>query len=179
MPSISIKSHNEHFELYYEQYGDGDPVVLLQAYTMSCHAWKKQVRPLVSAGYQVVMYDRRGFGKSGRPSQGYDINTLVSDLNCLLETLDLKRVTLVGHSMGGAEVARYLSRHGEERVRKAIYISAVNPYLAKAPDNPLGIDPEIFRSFQASLLSDRPAALASNLSNFYNTGAPPSTTLVG
>jgi non-heme chloroperoxidase len=163
MPFITTESNRGgKVALYYEAYGDRDPAAFVHAYSLSGDAWEKQVRPFVAAGRRVVLYDRRGFGRSERSSSHYDLETLTSDLNALFETLDLQRAVLIGHSMGGAEVVRYLSKYGSARTRKAVYISAVNPYLAKAPDNPLGVDVSGFRKFQTALLSDRPAALAAN-----------------
>jgi non-heme chloroperoxidase len=170
MPFVRIKSNpSQQVHLYYESHGTGDPLVLIHAYSLSCDSWEKQIRPLVAAGFRVVLYDRRGFGRSDRPTYGYDADTLASDLNSLLETLDLKNTVLIGHSMGGVEVARYLSKYGTARVRKAIYIAATNPYLKKAPDNPDGLEYGPFQDFQSALLIDRPFALAANLSEFYSS----------
>jgi non-heme chloroperoxidase len=176
MPFITVESSRDvKVNVYCESHGKGDPIVLIHAYSLSCISWEKQIRPLVSAGYRVILYDRRGFGKSDQPSRGYDLDTLASDLNSLFEALDLRNAVLVGHSMGGAEVIRYLSKYGTARVKKAIYIAAVNPYLKKAPDNPEGLDGRAFADFQSALLNDRPATLADNLAEFYSDGTSVST----
>ena len=118
--------------------GDGRPVVLIHGWPLSVDSWKAQVGPLVDAGYRVVAYDRRGFGQSAKPADGFDYDTLTADLAGLLEDHDLRDVTLVGFSMGGGEVARYIASHGEERLRSVVFASAVPPYLMKSGDNPDG-----------------------------------------
>ncbi|GAA5018797.1 alpha/beta hydrolase [Terrabacter aeriphilus] len=118
--------------------GDGRPVVLVHGWPLSGASWKEQVPALADAGYRVVTYDRRGFGESDKPHGGYDYDTLTDDLGSLLEALDLRDVTLVGFSMGGGEVARYVTRHGEDRLRSVVFAAAVPPYLLKTDDNPEG-----------------------------------------
>lgn len=118
--------------------GTGRPVVLIHGWPLSAESWSKQIPALSAAGYRVVAYDRRGFGRSDKPRSGYDYNTFASDLAAVLDTLDLRDVTLVGFSMGGGEVARYIANHGEDRVRSVVFAAAVPPYLAQTPDNPEG-----------------------------------------
>lgn len=118
--------------------GDGRPVVLIHGWPLSAEAWKAQVGPLRDAGYRVVAYDRRGFGRSEKPDGGYDYDTLADDLAALLDARDLRDATLVGFSMGGGEVARYVARHGEDRLRSVVFAAAVPPYLLKTADNPDG-----------------------------------------
>lgn len=118
--------------------GMGRPIVLIHGWPLSAESWSKQVPALSAAGYRVVAYDRRGFGRSDKPRSGYDYNTFASDLAAVLETLDLRDVTLVGFSMGGGEVARYIANHGEDRLRSVVFAAAVPPYLAQTPDNPEG-----------------------------------------
>ncbi len=125
-------------KMYYEDHGAGKPVVLIHGWPLSGRTWENQVPVLVSAGYRVVTYDRRGFGWSSQPWNGYDYDTFSADLDALLRHLDLRDVTLVGFSMGGGEVARYVARYGNERVTKAVFASAVCPYLFKSADNPEG-----------------------------------------
>jgi len=178
MPYITVDSHkSENIRIYYESHGGGRPVVLVAAWPLTGDEWEKQTYALVRAGCRAIHYDRRGFGRSNRPSSGYDLETLVSDLHHLFEKLDLRDAILVGHSMGGAEVARYLSTHPNGRVRQAIYVAAVNPYLLKMPDNPEGLAGSIFEGIQAALLADRPATIAGALSGFYNGGKLPSTVI--
>ena len=143
-------------------------MVLIHGWPLSSASWEKQVPALLRAGYRVVTYDRRGFGNSSRPATGYDYDTLGDDLHKLLTKLDLRDATLVGFSMGGGEVARYLGRYGSERVKKAVFISSITPCLLKSPDNPAGVDGAVFDGIKQAILADRPAFLTSFLANFYN-----------
>lgn len=146
-------------ELFYRDWGTGTPVVLIHGWPLSGDMWEKQSTFLAENGVRVINYDRRGFGRSGQPWSGYDYDTLAADLQAVMETLDLRGATLVGFSMGGGEVVRYLSRYGSSRVSKAVLISAVPPYLYKGPDNPDGVDPKIFDENEAQMREDRPAFL--------------------
>jgi pimeloyl-ACP methyl ester carboxylesterase len=143
-------------------------VVLIHGWPLSGRSWEKQVPALIKAGYRVITYDRRGFGDSSKPWTGYEYDTLARDLDRLLTKLDLGNVTLVGFSMGGGEVARYLGTRGSGRVRRVVFVSAVTPYLLKAADNPAGVDLGIFDGIRAALDGDRPAFLSGFLQNFYN-----------
>ncbi len=136
-------------ELYYEDHGSGKPVVLIHGWPLSGASWEKQVAALLAGGHRVITYDRRGFGRSSQPSIGYEYDTFAEDLNKLLSTLDLRDVALVGFSMGGGEVARYLGAHGSDRVRKAVFISSVPPFLLKTADNPAGVRRHRLRRHQA------------------------------
>lgn len=118
--------------------GAGRPVVLIHGWPLSAEAWKPQASVLREAGYRVVAYDRRGFGRSEKPEGGYDYDSLSDDLAGILEDLDLRDATLVGFSMGGGEVARYVSRHGEMRLHSVVFAAAIPPYLLKTDDNPEG-----------------------------------------
>jgi non-heme chloroperoxidase len=155
-------------ELYYEDHGSGKPVVLIHGWPLSGASWEKQVAALLATGHRVITYDRRGFGRSSQPSIGYEYDTLAEDLNKLLSTLDLRDVALVGFSMGGGEVARYLGAHGSDRVRKAVFISSVSPFLLKTADNPAGVDATVFDGIKRAIAADRLAFLSEFLSNFYN-----------
>ena len=169
MATVTVDSeHSAPIDLYYEDHGTGDPVVLIHGWPLSGRSWEKQVPALIGAGYRVVTYDRRGFGESSKPWTGYEYDTLARDLDRLLTKLDLRNVTLVGFSMGGGEVARYLGRYGAERVRRAVFVSAVTPYLLKAADNPAGVDLGVFDGIRAALNGDRPAFLSAFFQNFYN-----------
>ena len=146
---------NTEVEIYYEDWGEGKPVVLIHGWPLSHTMWEYQINDLVDAGFRVIAYDRRGFGQSSRPHRGYDYNTLTDDLKALLDELDLHDVTLVGFSMGGGEVVRYFSRYGGERVSRAILVSAVTPYLLQTADNPNGVKESFFEEMLTNIKEDR------------------------
>jgi pimeloyl-ACP methyl ester carboxylesterase len=155
-------------DLYYEDHGTGRPVVLIHGWPLSGLSWEKQVPALLDAGYRVITYDRRGFGNSSKPTFGYDYDTLSEDLHKLMTELDLRDATLVGFSMGGGEVVRYLGTFGSDRVEKAVFISAIPPFLLKTSDNPEGVDGSVFDNIQESIAADRPAFLSEFFRDFYN-----------
>ena len=155
-------------ELYYDDHGSGSPVVLIHGWPLSGASWEKQTAALLAAGYRVITYDRRGFGRSSKPAVGYDYDTFASDLDQVLNTLDLDQVALVGFSMGSGEVTRYIGRYGARRIRKAVLIGTLGPYLIKTSDNPEGVDPKVFADIKAAIRADRPAFLMEFLRNFYN-----------
>jgi len=158
-------------DLYYEDHGSGSPVVLIHGWPLSGRSWENQVPALVEAGHRVITYDRRGFGKSSQPWTGYDYDTFAADLDVLLTSLDLSDVTLVGFSMGGGEVVRYLSRYGSARVSRAVLAAAVPPYLYKSEDNPDGaVDDALAAAFAAGITGDRIAFLDGFLKNFFSPG---------
>jgi non-heme chloroperoxidase len=158
-------------ELYYEDHGSGRPVVLIHGWPLSGRSWEHQVPALIEAGHRVVTYDRRGFGWSSQPWAGYDYDTFTADLHALLEHLDLREVTLVGFSMGGGEVVRYLATHGTERVARAVLAAAVPPYLYKSEDNPEGgLDDATIAQFQAGVQGDRLAFLDEFTRQFFAAG---------
>ncbi len=157
-------------DLHYTDQGTGAPVVLIHGWPLSGRAWEPQVAALVEAGHRVITYDRRGFGDSSQPWEGYDYDTFAADLAALLEHLDLRGVTLVGFSMGGGEVVRYLARYGKERVAKAVLAAAVPPYLYKSEDNPDGgLDDATLEAFQTGVRTDRPAFLEGFTTDFFST----------
>ncbi len=156
-------------ELYYMDVGEGQPVVLIHGWPLSHRMWESQINALVDAGFRCIAYDRRGFGDSGKPSGGYDYDTFASDLNDLILALDLNDVVLVGFSMGGGEVARYIGTYGTERVVKAALLGAVPPFLLKSEDNPHGAPQELFDGMIAGVKHDRIAFLDAFLTNFFNT----------
>jgi non-heme chloroperoxidase len=169
MPYLKVGQENSgSIELYYEDYGSGRPVVLIHGYPLSGRAWDKQVPVLLEDGHRVITYDRRGFGKSSQPTAGYDYDTLAADLHTLLETLDLRDVTLVGHSMGTGEVTRYLGRFGSARVASGVLVSPIPPFLLQASDNPEGLPASLFDGFMAAARKDAPAWMKGFLDNFYN-----------
>jgi len=141
--------------LYYKDWGSGPAVVFSHGYPLSSDAWENQMMHLMQHGFRVIAHDRRGFGRSSQPSQGYDYDTFADDLAALMGALGLNDVTLVGHSMGGGEIARYIGRHGEKRVAKAAFVAAVTPFLLKTETNPQGASVEIFDGMRAAVQVDR------------------------
>ena len=169
MATITVgKENSTPVELYYEDHGSGSPVVLIHGWPLSGASWEKQIAALLDAGHRVITYDRRGFGCSSKPGIGYDYDTFASDLDKLLRKLNLKKVALVGFSMGSGEVTRYIAKYGTGRVRKAVLIGTLGPYLIKAADNPEGVDAKVFEDIKAAIRKDRPAFLMEFLKNFYN-----------
>lgn len=154
-----IDSNNNAIDLYYQDCGQGPAVVLIHGWPLSHRMWEYQINALTEAGYRCIAYDRRGFGDSEKPWNGYDYDTLADDLAGLLEHLDINDATLVGFSMGGGEVARYLGRHGSKRVRGAVLVGAVPPFMLKTDDNPEGVDQSIFDDMLANVKKDRPGFL--------------------
>lgn len=155
-------------ELYYEDQGAGQPVVLIHGYPLNCHSWELQTRELLAAGYRVVTYDRRGFGRSSKVGSGYDYDTFAADLNIVLETLDLRHVVLVGFSMGTGELARYVSQHGHQRVAKLAFLASLEPFLVARDDNPEGLPQKVFDRIEAAAKGDRYAWYTQFFSDFYN-----------
>jgi non-heme chloroperoxidase len=169
MSTITVgKENSTAIELYYEDHGSGSPVVLIHGWPLSGASWEKQTAALLAAGHRVIAYDRRGFGRSSKPGTGYNYDTFAADLNTVLSTLNLNDVALVGFSMGSGEVTRYLGKFGSARVRKAVLIGTLGPYLVKAADNPDGVDASVFDGIKAAIRADRPAFLMEFLRNFYN-----------
>ena len=169
MPYVSVGQENStDIRLYYEDHGAGQPIVLIHGFPLSGRAWERQERALLDAGFRVITYDRRGFGKSSQPTVGYDYDTFAADLASVLDALDLHDVDLAGHSMGGGEIARYLGTYGSERVRRAAIISGVPPYLLKTPDTPDGVPLELFDEIAAALRADRLAYFTEWNKNFFN-----------
>ena len=172
MNYINVGTENSGtIDLYYEDHGAGRPVVLIHGWPLSGDSWERQVPVLVNAGYRVITYDRRGFGKSSRPFSGYDYNTFAEDLNKVMTKLALRDVTLVGFSMGGGEVARYLGTYGAERVSKAVFMAAIPPFLLKGPGNSDGVDGSIFDGIKQAIEKDRPALLTAFVTDFFNVDA--------
>jgi non-heme chloroperoxidase len=169
MPYVKVGQENSgSIELYYEDHGSGRPVVLIHGYPLSGRAWDKQVPVLLDDGHRVITYDRRGFGRSSQPTMGYDYDTFAADLHTLLETLDLRDVTLVGHSMGTGEVTRYLGRFGSGRVSSGVLVSPIPPFLLQTGDNPEGLPASMFDGFMQAARQDAPAWMKGFLDNFFN-----------
>ena len=170
MPYLRTSGPNA-TDIHYQDTGTGRPVVLVHGWPLSHRMWESQVNALTAAGFRCVAYDRRGFGDSGRPNEGYDYDTLAADLNDLMTQLDLRSVTVTGFSMGGGEVARYIGRYGTDRVSSAMLLGGVPPFLMRTGDNPDGLDPSIFDGMLAGVKQDRIGFLEQFLPNFYNSDA--------
>ena len=170
MPMLSVGVENDApIDLHYQDRGEGAPVVLIHGWPLNERSWEPQIVALLDAGHRVVTYDRRGFGSSSQPESGYDYDTFAADLSVLLETLDLRDVTLVGFSMGGGEVVRYLAKYGSDRIAKAVLAGAVPPYLYKSEDNPDGgLDDETIAGFENGVKEDRNAFLDGFATNFFS-----------
>jgi non-heme chloroperoxidase len=170
MPYVNVgKENTGDIQLYYEDHGAGEPVVLIHGYPLDGSSWEKQLPGLLATGHRVITYDRRGFGKSSQPTTGYNYDTFAADLHALLAHLNLRSCTLVGFSMGGGEIARYLGKYGSKGVSKAVFISSVPPYLIKTPDNPEGVEGAVFESIQKAVAADRYAFFTAFFKDFYNT----------
>jgi len=169
MSFIAVGQENSTpIEIYYEDHGSGSPVVLIHGWPLNGDAWEKQTTALLAAGHRVITYDRRGFGRSSKPPVGYNYDTFAADLDALLSGLDLNGVSLVGHSMGTGEMARYIGNYGSRRLRKAVLIGTLGPYLVKTTRNPEGVDREVFDGVRAGLRADRSTTLMEFLKNFYS-----------
>jgi non-heme chloroperoxidase len=162
------KENSGNIELYYEDHGAGAPVILIHGYPLSGASWEKQLGALLAAGHRVIIYDRRGFGRSSQPAAGYNYDTFAEDLHGLITQLKLTGVALVGFSMGGGEVARYCKLHGTANLSKLVFISSVPPFLLKTDENPLGVEGGVFQEIQAAVGTDRYAFFESFFKNFYN-----------
>lgn len=154
-------------ELYVKDWGEGRPVVLIHGWPLNSDSWEHQALALTEAGYRVISYDRRGFGRSGQPFKGYDYNTMADDLASVMDALDLRDATLVGFSMGGGEVARYISRHGTAKLRQAVLISSIAPFMKKTDDNPNGVGEDLFTQIKAGIKKDRAAFMKDFFPTFY------------
>jgi non-heme chloroperoxidase len=163
------KENSSNIDLYYEDHGSGKPVVLIHGYPLNGASWEKQIGPLLAAGHRVITYDRRGFGQSSQPTTGYDYDTFAEDLRKVVTKLELRDFTLVGFSMGGGEVARYIGKFGSDGVSKAVILSGVPPYLLKTPDNAEGVDNDVFTGIETAVKADRYAFFTEFFKNFYNT----------
>lgn len=165
------KENSVDIHVYYEDRGSGRPVVLIHGWPLYGGSWERQSAALLRAGYRVITYDRRGFGKSSQPSVGYDYDTLAKDTMHLLDALDLKDVCLTGFSMGGGEVARYMGKYNEGRVTKTCFMASIAPALRKGGNNPEGVDAAVFEGVKQGIEKDRYAFLEQFLHNFYNVDA--------
>ena len=170
MPYVNVgKENSANIDLYYEDHGSGQPVVLIHGYPLSGASWEKQTAALLESGRRVITYDRRGFGKSSQPTTGYNYDTFAEDLRKLVSHLELRDFALVGFSMGGGEVARYLGKYGSKGVSKAVIVSGVPPFLLKTSDNAEGVDGSVFKGIEKAVTADRYAFFTEFFKNFYNT----------
>jgi non-heme chloroperoxidase len=169
MPYVTVgKENSADIGIYYEDHGSGNPVVLIHGYPLSGSSWEKQIPALLQARYRVITYDRRGFGKSSQPTGGYNYDAFAEDLHKLVSHLKLRDFTLVGFSMGGGEVARYLGNYGSRGVSRAVIIGGVPPFLLKTADNPEGVDGAVFEGIEKAVATDRYAFFSEFFKNFYN-----------
>ncbi|MFJ9634601.1 alpha/beta fold hydrolase [Streptomyces sp. NPDC101175] len=169
MPYINVGEENSApIELYYEDHGTGQPVVLIHGYPLDGHSWERQVPHLLEAGHRVITYDRRGFGRSSQPTTGYDYDTFAADLDKVIEELDLTDAVLVGFSMGTGEVGRYLGTYGSGRIAKAVFLASLEPFLLKTDDNATGVPQEVFDGISAAVTKDRYAYFSAFYQDFYN-----------
>ena len=167
MPFFESTAGSEPINIYYEDLGKGKNVVFIHGWPLSGSMWEYQVTQLVQQNFRCITYDRRGFGKSDYPLDGYDYNTMAGDLKGLLDHLDLQDVTLVGFSMGGGEIAKYFSLHGGARVSKVVLVSSVVPYMLQTADNPDGVPQEMFDKMGKQMTDDRPTFLEGFNKDFY------------
>ncbi|TDS15491.1 pimeloyl-ACP methyl ester carboxylesterase [Maribacter caenipelagi] len=168
MPFITNTKAKEQVDIFYEDYGSGQPVILIHGWPLSRKSWEQQVWKIVEEGFRCISYDRRGFGTSSSPWDSYDYSALASDLNAIIEELDLKDAVIVGFSMGGGEVVRYLTDYGSSRIVKAALISSIIPLVKQKPDNPAGVPEEALDGIIDALQKDRVGFLKEFSKGFYN-----------
>ena len=168
---MPIVQTTDRTELYVKDWGEGRPVVLIHGWPLNSDSWEHQALALTEAGYRVISYDRRGFGRSGQPFKGYDYDTMADDLASVIDALDLRDATIVGFSMGGGEVSRYIGRHGTSKLRQAVLISSIAPFMKKTDDNPNGVGEEVFEQMKDGVKKDRAAFLEDFFPGFYGNGS--------
>ncbi|SHK34093.1 Pimeloyl-ACP methyl ester carboxylesterase [Maribacter aquivivus] len=168
MPFITNTKAKEQVDIFYEDYGSGQPVILIHGWPLSRKSWEQQVWKIVEEGYRCISYDRRGFGTSSSPWNSYDYSALASDLNAIIEELDLKEAIIVGFSMGGGEVVRYLTDYGSSRIAKAALISSIIPLVKQKSDNPAGVPEDALDGIIDMLQKDRVGFLKEFSKGFYN-----------
>jgi non-heme chloroperoxidase len=173
MPHIDVTHHHSTITLHVQDYGQGKPIILIHGWPLSHQAWEGQIMPLVEAGNRVITYCRRGFGHSDKPYTGYDYDTLAADLRGIIDALSLRDITLAGFSMGGGEVARYIKNYGTASLKSIMLIASVTPYMAKADDNPHGIEPSVLEGMKQAVLQNRFALIAEWRKHFMNADEHP------
>ncbi|MBH0777208.1 alpha/beta fold hydrolase [Nocardia bovistercoris] len=159
-------------EIYYKDWGSGRPVVFVHGWPLNADAWDDQLKYVADNGFRGIAHDRRGHGRSAQPWDGYDFDTFADDLDDLLRTLDVRDATLVAHSMGGGELARYIGRHGTERVRSSVLLSAIPPLMLKTDDNPEGVPEQVFSDIKAGILSERSQFWRDTSEGFFSANRP-------
>ena len=169
MPFVETRDHTS---LFYQDWGTGEPVLFVHGWCLGADMWEYQMAPLADEGLRCVAYDVRGCGRSDRPGSGYDFDTLADDLATVIEHLDLRGATLVGHSMGGAQVVRYLARHGADRVARVALVSMIPPFSPKTADNPDGVDEGVLAGMVAALYNDRARWAADIAPSWFGDGLP-------
>jgi non-heme chloroperoxidase len=162
------RENSTDISIYYEDHGSGPAVVLLSGWPLDSRSWEPQLHALLEAGHRVITYDRRGFGQSSRPTEGYDFDTLAGDLDKLLTELDLQEATLIGFSLGTGELARYIGIHGTGRLKACVFIESLAPSFGKSQENPNGVDQAAVDTVRQAILDDRPAWLTGLLGDFLN-----------
>ncbi len=165
---------NDGTRLYVKEWGEGAPVVFVHSWSMTGDMWQYQTAEFAARGLRCITYDRRGHGRSDQPSVGYDTDTLADDLAMVLDSLDVSNATLIGHSMGGGEIVRYLSRHGAKRIARIVLLAPTTPFLKQTPDNAEGIPEQAFEAVRAEWVADFPKWIADNTAPFFtkDTSAP-------
>lgn len=164
---MSYVKSKDHTKIFYRDRGEGVPVILIHGWPLNGDMFEYQALEFLRNGFRVITYDRRGFGRSEQPAKGYDYNTFADDLHELIDHLGLEKVSLVGFSMGGGEIARYLTRHGSQKVASVALVSAVTPYLLKQGDNPDGVEEKDFQAMISGLEKDYPAFIEKFTKNFF------------
>ncbi len=168
MPYLTVGRDAGNIDIYFEDHGVGKPVVLIHGFPLSGRSWEKQIPPLIDSGHRVIVYDRRGFGRSSQTITGYNFDVFAEDLRKLIKHLDLKQPSLVGFSMGCGEVARYISRYGSQNVDRAVFIAGIPPYLLQTPENPGGVSLDVRTKIEAAIKQDRLTFLTSFFETMYN-----------
>lgn len=169
MPFVTVGRENSgNIDIYYEDHGTGPTVVLSHVWPLNSDAWEKQLPVLLNAGYRVILYDRRGFGRSSKPAVGYNYETFADDFNAIVTKLELNDFCYGGHSMGSGEVAGYIGKYGPSKVKKAIFIGALPPFLLKTDNNPTGVDESVLQGITQKVAKDRLAFLPEFFKMFYN-----------
>ncbi len=170
MPYLKINGTelSKNVEIYYEDHGKGDPVILVHGWPLSTAMWEYQVPALIEAGKRVIVYDRRGFGKSSQPYSGYDYKTMAADLNELIQHLNLTNVSLVGFSMGGGELAKYVGSYGTDNLSKLVFVSSIAPFMLKTADNPDGVPDDVLKDMENNVKNNRAGFLAEFGKGFVN-----------
>ena len=169
---MSTTTTKDGTEIYYKDWGSGRPVVFSHGWPLNADAWESQMGYLASHGYRCIAHDRRGHGRSSQPWNGNEMDTFADDLSALIDTLDLKGTTLVGHSMGGGEVARYIGRHGTKRIARAVLVAAVPPLMLKTDANPGGLPINVFDGIRAGVAADRSQFFKDLTTPFYGANRP-------